>query len=467
MILFLSIFVTLTNSQTDNSFTVPCTINTYGTSWNGQLVFDLEQTNGINALVVMDTNGNLINLRQYSSPYGVVYNIAPNTLLFQGEPKVGGPGSAPTYATHIWNLATNTTQDFPNVIGHHDLQFNPINNTFLILQSYQRDVGNNSYLFDRVLQVNANGTVLWSWDTYSHIPITQASVFNETSVFNGQTLIDFSHSNSLDWDYNNSIVYLNLRCTNTFYKINQTSGNLVWSCGEFGNFTLLGDDGKQVSSLWYHSHDTKQVAANVFTMFDNDYNNVTNPNDCRSRMIELTVNETNMTAYVNWSWEAPIQYWNSYAGGNILLPNGDFLGTFGDPTHQMPQNQPWNFTDTGAVLVEVNPAGQVVKTFTFPVGWYIYRVASATGLTASPISTSTPISSPISTLTTTPIPTPTPSPIVSSTPTLTPSSTPTSHPTTTPSNPPKNSAILTEILLVIIAAAVVATVLVVFLKKRK
>ena len=115
-------------------------------------------------------------------------------------------------------------------------------------------------------------------------------------------------------------------------------------------------------------------------MFDNDYDNITNPDDCHSRMIELTLNETSMTAYVNWSWEAPTQYWNTYAGGTVMLPNGDFLGDFGDPTHQFPQNQPWNFNNTGAVLVEVNPAGQIVRTWTFPVGWYIYRVEAVTNL---------------------------------------------------------------------------------------
>ena len=36
------------------------------------------------------------------------------------------------------------------------------------------------------------------------------------------------------------------------------------------------------------------------------------------------------------------------------LPNGDFIGDFGDPSHQLTQNQPWNFNNTGAVFVEVN-----------------------------------------------------------------------------------------------------------------
>jgi len=76
-----------------------------------------------------------------------------------------------------------------------------------------------------------------------------------------------------------------------------------------------------------------------------------------------------MTAYVSWSWEAPKQYWNPYGGPTLILPNGDIIGDFGDPSHQYPQNKPWDFNNTGAAFVEVNPEGQIIRTFTFPVGW--------------------------------------------------------------------------------------------------
>ena len=42
--------------------------------------------------------------------------------------------------------------------------------------------------------------------------------------------------------------------------------------------------------------------------------------------------------------------------------------------------------------MEVNPAGQVVRTWTFPVGWYVYRIAAITNPT--PIVTPTPSISP-------------------------------------------------------------------------
>jgi len=223
----------------------------------------------------------------------------------------------------------------------------------------------------------------------------------QTDVVNGQTVLDFTHANSLDWDYTNDIIYLNLRNTNTFYAINQTNGNIIWACGEFGNFTLLGANGQPLAganglppSLWYNSHDLKEIAPNVFTLFNNDFDNNTNPDDCHSSLMEITLNQTNKTATVNFIWEAPTQYWNTYGGGTLVLPNGDFMGDFGDPTHELPQNsvdgenQSWTFNNTGAVFAEVNSTGQVVRTWTFPDGWFVYRINEITDIAS--VATPTP-----------------------------------------------------------------------------
>lgn len=452
VILVLSSYTPALGSTLVNEPSLPIAVNTYGNAWNGEVAFTVEAPDNNNYLAVMNTNGTI--LKMLSSVgnnvfTGAIYNIANNTLLYQGDPHVDGADSAPTGITHIWNLTSNTMENFTNVIGEHDIQYNPINNTFLTLQQYIQPVGNNLYLIDKIVELNANGTVLWSWNPYNYIPISEASPLNTTVISNGETVIDFTHMNTLDWDYNNNIIYLNSRLTNTFYKINQTNGDLIWACGEFGNFTLLGDNGQPIAngtSLWYGEHDVKEVAPNVFTMFNNDYGNVTNANDSRSSLLEVTLNETSMTAYVNWSWVAPISYWNSFGGSNVILPNGDYLGCFGDPTHQKPQNAlpdgTWDFADTGAVFVEVNPDGQVVRTWTLPVGYYVYRVTPLTNVTGSTSqsTTSTPSQS-----TTSP-------------------TTPTSSAQTSPSI---NSSILPiAIISIIVAVAVIATVAVFLRSKR-
>jgi hypothetical protein len=451
LFLALSSFLPTINSQT--AFTLPCTITTTGNAWEGYIAFDLEFSSNFmgtgttgNYFVVMDTNGTVLALRYSDTSYGAAWNIAPETLMFLGEPQVDGADSAPTYEAHFWNLTTAATEDFPNVKSEHDIQYDPVNNTFLTLQQYVQPVGNNSYLIDKIVQLDSNGNEIWSWNPYDYLPLSEASPFNETSTLNGQTVMDLTHANTLDWDYNNSIIYLNLRNTNTFYKINQTTGDVVWACGEFGNFTLLDANGTPLvgpdglpPSLWYHCHTVEEVTPDVFMLFNNDFENNTNQDDCRSSLMEITLNETSMTAYANWSWEAPAAYWNEYGGSILHLPNGDFFGDFGDPTHQFQYNElpngTWAFDDSGAVFAEVNPAGQVVRTFTFPFGCYVYRVEPVTDPAFITFSPSTSVVSP--TPTPGPIITPSPSHIVTSVPT------PTSIPTPSPIVTPTPSPIIT------------------------
>jgi hypothetical protein len=199
-------------------------------------------------------------------------------------------------------------------------------------------------------------------------------------------VIDLTHANSLQWDFKTNIVYLNMRALDTFCKINMTTNQTVWCLGKHGNFTLLGPNGQHVQSLWYHAHDVQEVQPDVFSMFDNDYDNTTNStNPCpatyeatngHSRMLEVTVNEQNMTAWTSWSWTAPRTDWTPFWGSLDRLPNGDWIAAFGSMSHFLPGSgitSPLT-NSTGAVLVEVNQQGEVVRTYTFPYGWGIYRV---------------------------------------------------------------------------------------------
>jgi hypothetical protein len=472
------------HGQTE-AFTLPCTVSTTGSAWDGYLAFDLEYGSGFmgvggynNYFVVSDTNGTVMCARASDSSYGAAWNIAPDTLMFMGEPQAGGAASAPLYATHFWNLSSGVTQDFPNVESEHDIQYDPINNTFLTLQQYIQPVGDNQYLIDKLVELDANGNTLWSWNPYDYLPLSDASPYNETSYYNGQTVIDFTHANTIVWDYNDSVIYVNFRNLNTFYKINETSGAIIWGCGEFGNFTLLGDDGQPLiganglpPSLWYHCHTVEPVAPDVFMLFNNDFDNNTNQNDCRSSLMEITLNETSMTACANWSWEAPTSCWNEYGGSIIHLPNGDFMGAFGDPTHHYNYNElsngTWSFDDSGAVLVEVNPADQVVRTFTFPVGCYVYRIEAVTNPASITFAPST-----IQPAQTSP-PSPPPPQIYTPYPTQT--ETPPSHLSTSPT-PAASSPTATPILaaipefpsaLIIIAMLVLSTIVSIMFSKNE
>ncbi|HKM78550.1 MAG TPA: aryl-sulfate sulfotransferase [Candidatus Bathyarchaeia archaeon] len=390
--------------QSAESFKVPVTIKTYGNAWDGYLAFGLWHfaygaTNFSltpdSYLAVMTTKGQLVDLRTagginpgasiqgfagVTNPiYAPVKYIGQNTIMFQGEPDT---------STHFWNLKTNETTDFSGLYGHHDTIFNPATGTFLMLESYVRQIDGRNVLMDTIVEQDEMGNTLWTWDTYSggHFSLKDECLCNATTLVNGQEVIDLTHANSLQWNFQTNMIYMNMRALDTFCKINKTTNQTVWCLGRRGDFMLLGPDGKQVPSLWYHAHDVREVQPDVFTMFDDDYDNTTNAtNPCpatfeetnaHSRILEITVNEQNMTAWTSWSWEAPREDWTPYWGSVDILPNGDWLADFGSQSHYLPGSgigSPLP-NSTGAVFVEVNQKGEVVRTYTFAYGWGIYRV---------------------------------------------------------------------------------------------
>jgi hypothetical protein len=404
-----------------DTFVVPCTIDTYGDSWDGYLAFglmeyDTELGSSMTStyLVIMNTTGDMVVFSK-SAPgwnYLVVKKMAEDTLMYQGDP---------VSTVHFWNFTTNEIIDFEGIFVHHDVEYNPVTETFLALRDYRRDVNGTDILFDKIVELSNTSQILWTWDTYDYLDLEDACPFNDTFFSSGQLVSDFTHSNTLQWNYNENIIYLNARNLNTFYAINKTTGELIWGCGEHGDFKLFDKDGAEVSSLWYHGHSLKEVEENVFIIFDNDYHNQTNSENAHSRILEITIDEENMTARESWSWSAPVDLWSQYWGDADRLPNGNRIGVFGT------QLKPYNST-IGAVLAEVDPQGNLVKTYTFPRGWGIYRIEELPTLNLSSIPTPTPSPSPF--------PTPTPTPYVSITPTPSPSPSPSPTPSPSPSPSP-------------------------------
>lgn len=373
--------------STVDHFVVPVKIDTYGMAWDGYLAFGLWDFNMSNFyvptrsyLVVMTTDGQLLHLRETSGDqsYEPVRFMNYDTLMYEGEPE---------NSTHFWDLKTNLTADFPMVSGHHDIIYNSLTRSFLTLTSYIREIDGKNVLMDKIVELDMTGNTLWSWDTYAdgHFDLSDNCQCNETNTVNGERVIDLTHGNSLQWNFEENVIYFNMRHLSTFCKINRTTSQTIWCLGEHGDFTLLGTNGKPVPSLWYDAHDVHELQPDVFLMFDNEYHNTTATPPCpatfegtnaHSRILEITVNEQNKTAQISWSWEAPRLDWSPYWGEADILPNGDAIGTFGSESHYLPGSgitSPLS-NSTGAVVIEVNPKGEVMRTYTFPYGWGIYRV---------------------------------------------------------------------------------------------
>jgi len=265
----------------------------------------------------------------------------------------------------LYNYYTKETTYLPIAV-HHELEYNDLTNTIFGLTRYYTTINSTLYRFDYINEYDLDGNVIWSVDVRDFVSHTQYCPFGD--IYDGAA--DVTHTNSIFFDPDEDVLYVNVRNVNTFYKIDHSTGDVIWALGEYGNFTMFDINGNQKDSLFYHQHAVEKINENTYILFDNDLHNKTNPNNERSRIVEITIDETTMTANESWVWTAPHSYYSDSLGDADRLPNGNRLGTFGTPTHNDP-------TTIGARLVEIDNAGNIVWEMNFPETdisqYYVYR----------------------------------------------------------------------------------------------
>jgi hypothetical protein len=320
-----------------------------------------------NVLLITDMDGNIIRKREYPSYAPFSYLSAEfinSTTVMYGSTR---------NTTILWNIYTNDTQVLP-IGGHHEIEYNAIDNTFFTFKRYNTIINDTSYMFDKLEEYDISGSLIWEIDTGDFIDPIQECPYHDMNEDN----VDLTHSNTIFFDAEEDVLYYNSRNVNTFYKINHTDGNVIWGVGEYGNFTLFNKKGIQKSELFFHAHAIEKIDENRFILFDNDFHNQSLQDNYRSRMLEITIDEDTMTANESWSFEAPTEYFCGHWGDADLLANGNRLGTFGTRTHPN--------TDINARLVEVNQEGEIVWEMNFPDSeFYLYGLYRAERIRLNPI----------------------------------------------------------------------------------
>ena len=350
---------------------LPFNITNTGEEFNGYNLFNIQITNRSNfddknaKFVITDMNGYIISsINSDANRWGLAGFINSTTVLL-----------TPMNQTIIfWNFYTNKTVIYPMIL-HHDIAYNPNSDSFITLETKGVTIGDLTYHYDIIVEKDRNSNVLWSIDTSTFIPHTY---WNGLEFMNARA--DITHANSVFWDFEEDYLYVNMRNINTFYKINHSSGKIIWGIGEYGNFSMFNKMGEPIENLFYHAHAVEQIDENTFIIFDNDYYNLTQTDmnsEKKSRIIEIKINETTMTANESWVWNPSQDYYSEMWGDADRLPNGNRLGTFGTTSHPN--------TNISARLVEVNNAGNIVWEMNFPKDEFSYGIYRAERFRFSPI----------------------------------------------------------------------------------
>ncbi|MFX0122479.1 MAG: aryl-sulfate sulfotransferase [Candidatus Hodarchaeota archaeon] len=309
-------------------------------------------------LFITDMEGKVIVEKNYlEEPRGL--DVYPVELFNSTTVLLGGD-----YGAVLWNFVTNKTLDL-GFRGHHDLEYNANNNTFFTMSWYSQIMTDGyKYGFDRIHEYDWQGNQKWVLNTRDFINPSWWCPYQD--MYTGERR-DLTHGNTVFYDSEEDVLYYMSRNCNTFFKIDHKTKEILWALGEYGDFDLFDKKGNRRDHLFFHAHSVEKVDQNIFILFDNDMHNQTKMDNHRSRIVEITVNETSMTARESWSWAASEEYYSDIWGDADRLPNGNRLGAFGTQSHPN--------TDIGPRLVEVNETGGIVWELNFPTTKeYLYGI---------------------------------------------------------------------------------------------
>ena len=186
------------------------------------------------------------------------------------------------------------------------------------------------------------GRVLLEWHSLDHIPITD-------SYWPLSTDWDYVHLNSIGVDTDGNLL-VSSRNTHTIYKLDRSSGQIIWRMGGKHSDFSFGND---ADFAW--QHDARRQPDGTITMFDNG--------DRVSRAIALNLDEARRIVSLRQAFSHPASLYASSQGNVQVLPNGHVLVGWGA--------QPYvsEFTAAGELIFDAMLAPDYVSYRAFRIPW--------------------------------------------------------------------------------------------------
>ncbi len=195
-----------------------------------------------------------------------------------------------------------------------------------------------------IQKIDDKKNVVFQWRSWDHIEITEARFVSLTAH-----QIDYIHGNAIEVDYDGNIM-ISCRHTEAIYKINTSTGQLIWRLGgSLNDFTFIND-----TIGFSYQHDIRRLANGNISLFDNG--NYHTPQF--SRAVEYHLDEAQKTATLVWEYRHIPRLYAPAMGNAQRLPNGNTLIGWGLDT---------------LTLTEVTPTGEIVYELWLPAGQWSYR----------------------------------------------------------------------------------------------
>jgi arylsulfate sulfotransferase len=286
--------------------------------------------------VVYDMDGKILWYSVHQLSFNGRADYLPDgTLLFTSQNFIF---ATPTPSARRMDLEGNTVWEGPaqpvgvlaDGIYHHD--FHPMpNGNWLTLRALLQ----NSIVGDYILELDDAGNELWRWSAFDHLT-------PDTTGWNGTGYFDWTHFNSVEYQADDDTVLVNSRLLDAFYKIDRASGEVLWTFGQEGDFTVTSPN----DAPWFlKAHALERLPSGDLILLDNGQLGVRD----WSRVIVYRLDEAARTATIVWEYRGELPWAAYYWGDADRLPNENILVSAGN-------------ADPGrtSTVFEVTPAEQKV-----------------------------------------------------------------------------------------------------------
>lgn len=228
---------------------------------------------------------------------------------------------------------------------HHDARVLPNGNILALARETQSiDVpalgGVVSLQGDTLIELNPDGEAIWTWSSFDHLDTQRfpGSLSMNQKMSGSGPYHDWTHGNGVWYDASDDSILVSLRHQNWVIKVDHSTGDVLWTLGDGGDFTLAG-----ANAEWFYSqHNPSLTTDDTILLYDNGNERPNDPGSY-SRAVRLELDTATMTATQVWSYEVPA--YTPFLGGASELESGNILVTAGGQrTNGVP-----------AYIIEVDP----------------------------------------------------------------------------------------------------------------
>ena len=199
-----------------------------------------------------------------------------------------------------------------------------------------------------VMEFDTAHNLVFQWNSLDHIfPTEEYDQYGYSA-----SSFDYCHGNSIDEDTDGNLL-VSFRHLNAVYKINHSTGNVIWRLGgKSSSFIFPNDTG------FSGQHDVRCMPGGKISIFDNAFTTTH-----QSRAVIYQLDTLNWTATRTWQYTPNPSFLSKVMGNHQITPDSNHLMDYGDNRRPYPSIELVN--NSGNILSQIYFGDSVISYRSF------------------------------------------------------------------------------------------------------